>query len=96
MSKRTAPTFASIDPSQLSSASGGRRAAGSLSRSSGASDDRILDALRDLRSELASLGKNNNNDNSALMTTLLTTMFSNQQQAAPAPAPVFCGRGRNR
>jgi hypothetical protein len=93
MSKSTAP-LATIDSSALSTASGGRRAAGSTSRGSSASDDRILDALRDVKSALVQLGNNKGNDNSAMFTTLLTTMFSNQQQQA-APQ-VICGNGRRR
>ncbi|MEZ4359547.1 MAG: hypothetical protein R3B48_05155 [Kofleriaceae bacterium] len=84
-------TLTTIDPSALSAASGGRRAASAST--SRASDDRILDALRDVTSALKDLGNKtatsstNNNDNSTmLLTTLISRMFDSQSSG--------CGRRR--
>lgn len=96
MSKNKIPaptTLATIDPNDLSAASGGRRAAaGSSSRR--ASDDAILDALRDVRSALKDMGANaaanaNNNQSNNMMMMLMTTLLNNNNSQ---PQVICAGR----
>lgn len=82
MSKPQPPALATIDLDDLSSASGGRRAASSSSSSRYASDDRIMDALKDVTMALKDLStkstQNNGSDNNAMMMTLMTSLMSQQ------------------
>lgn len=74
-----------IDLDALSTASGGRRAAGASS-SRGVTDDRILDALRDVTSALKDLGtkqaaatsNTGSNDSMMMMMTMMTSLLGNQ------------------
>ncbi len=80
MSKPLPPTsLETLDLDALSTASGGRRAAGASS-SRYAADDRILDALKDVTMALKDLSTKQSqpqsNDNSAMMMTLMTTLLS--------------------
>jgi hypothetical protein len=84
MSKQQPPALATIDLDALSTAAGGRRAAGASS--SRVADDRILDALRDVTSALKDLGtkqaaatsNTSNNDSMMLMMTMMQGLLGNQ------------------
>ncbi len=78
MSKKEIETLASIDPTALETASGGRRAAGASS--SRAADTAILDALKDVElsvremsAKQANTPTNNTNDMMAMM--MMTTLM---------------------
>jgi hypothetical protein len=95
MSKKKTPApLPSIDSSDLETAAGGRRAAGSLGSRS-ANNDLMLDAIRDVKDAIKDAG-NRPNQGNEMMTTLMMAklMQGNQQQAAPQPQVVCLGGGK--
>ncbi|MEZ4404359.1 MAG: hypothetical protein R3B06_30340 [Kofleriaceae bacterium] len=89
--------FATIDPAALETVTGGRRAAASTSRS--ASDDRLMDALNDIKSALSDLGKQQqqqpSNGLDQLLPILMMQMLSGNRGGGPGyGGGNGCGGGR--
>ena len=75
-------TFATIDPSELASVAGGRRAATS---SFSDTRDRMMDMLSDIESAIKDLGRNQNSGSDAMSQLMPILALSLLNQPAPAP-----------
>jgi hypothetical protein len=91
--KKPTAQLPSIDSSDLETAAGGRRAAGSLGSRS-ANNELMLDAIRDVKDAIKDVGNRPNQGNDMMTTLMMAKLMQGNQQAAPQPQVVCLGGGK--
>ena len=92
MSKPTANSFATIEPTELAAVAGGRRASSSRST---ASDDQLLDTISSIETSIKDLGKAQAPTNNAMSQIMPLVALSMMQQQPAAPQVIhICKKKR--